>query len=85
MSEIFQISIQDNDLNKVTLRVSKDMTIKEVKELYYKKIGKNYNSNFMLFYNVKKLDDEKTVGFYKVKKNGILKYLSIEQNIIAAK
>ena len=38
----------------------------------------------MLFYNVKKLDDDKTIGDYKVKKNATIKFLSIEHNIIAA-
>ena len=86
MSDKFQISIQDNDLKKVTLLVSKEMKIREVKDLYYKKTEKAQdNKKFMLFYNVKKLDDDKTLGFYKVKKNATLKYLSVEQNIIAAK
>ena len=86
MSEKFQISIQDNDLKKVTLLVSKEMKIREVKDLYYKKTEKTQdNTKFMLFYNVKKLDDNKTLGDYKVKKNATLKYLSVEQNIIAAK
>jgi hypothetical protein len=86
MSDKFQISIQDNDLKKVTLLVSKEMKIREVKDLYYKKTEKTQdNKKFMLFYNVKKLDDDKTLGFYKVKKNATLKYLSVEQNIIAAK
>ena len=86
MSDKFQISIQDNDLKKVTLLVSKEMKIREVKDLYYKKTEKTQdNKKFMLFYNVKKLDDDKTLGFYKVKRNATLKYLSVEQNIIAAK
>jgi len=86
MSEKFQISIQDNDLKKVTLLVTKEMKIREVKDLYYKKTEKKQdNTKFMLFYNVKKLDDDKTLAEYKVKKNATLKYLSVEQNIIAAK
>lgn len=85
MADKFQIKIQDNDLKTVTIQVSKDMKIKEVKELYYAKTGKKQdNKNFLLFYNVKKLDDDKTVGDYKVKKNATIKYLSVENNIIAA-
>ena len=38
----------------------------------------------MLFYNVKKLNDDKTIGDYKVKKNATIKFLSVENNIIAA-
>ena len=40
MADKFQIKIQDTDLNTVTIQVSKDMKIKEVKELYYGKTGK---------------------------------------------
>ena len=85
MADKFQIKIQDNDLKTVTIQVSKDMKIKEVKELYYAKTGKKQdNNNFLLFYNVKKLDDDKTIGDYKVKKNATIKFLSVEHNIIAA-
>ena len=81
----FQIKIKDNDLNVINLQVSRDMKISEVKQLYYKKSGKTQdNRNFMLFYNVKKLNDDKTLGDYKVKKDATLKYLSVENNIIAA-
>ena len=85
MADKFQIKIQDNDLKTVTIQVSKDMKIKEVKELYYGKTGKKKDSNkFMLFYNVKKLNDDKTIGDYKVKKNATIKFLSVENNIIDA-
>ena len=86
MSEkLFQIKIKDNDLNVINLQVSRDMKISEVKRLYYKKSGKTQdNRNFMLFYNVKKLNDDKTLGDYKVKKDATLKYLSVEKNILAA-
>ena len=86
-SHEFPIKITNNDGITITLMVTNNMEIKEVKELYRQKNSENTNGgirNMDFFFKGKTLDNDKTIGQYKIKPNNVISVLDISDNIEAA-
>ena len=85
-SNTFQIWIKDNEGNKTSLFVSKNMEIKEIKELYLQNNPDLGDYRTMeLFFNGNQLEDGKTLEELKIKKGKTLMLLSMDELIEAAK
>ena len=85
MSNSFQIWIKDNEGNRTQLRVTKDMEIKEVKELFLQNNLKLSDYRTLeLFYNGNVLEDNQTLEELKIKNGKILVLLDVDELIKAA-
>lgn len=81
---MFQIRVKDTNEEYTNINVSKDMKIKEVKEIY-KNLTKNKpEGQYIFIFKTKKLDDEKKISDYKLKGNSVVSLLYVDDNIKAA-
>ena len=79
-SRNFQIWIKDNEGNRTQLKVTKEMEIKEIKELYIQtnpKLG-DYRT-LELFYNGNLLEDNKSLEELKIKNGKTFILLGINE------
>ena len=81
----FQIWIKDNEGNRTQLKVTKDMKIRQIKELYIQTNPdlKDYKT-LELFFRGDQLDNDKTLEQLKIKSGKTLSLLSLDELIDAA-
>ena len=85
MSNRFQIWIKDNEGNRTQIRVTKDMQIKEVKELFIQSNPEMGDYKTLeLFFNGNQLKDNQTLGELKIKNGKTLVMLDVDELIKAA-
>ena len=86
MEPVFQIFIQDDEMNKTPIKVTKKTTIAEVQEIYNNQVdSKKDFQTFAFFYKGEQLTKEKTIGEVGIKKKQILSLFDLHDNIDAAK
>ena len=85
MSNRFQIWIKDNEGNRTQIRVTKDMQIKEVKELFIQSNPEMGDYKTLeLFFNGNQLNDNQTLGELKIRNGKTLVMLDVDELIKAA-
>ena len=85
MSNRFQIWIKDNEGNRTQIRVTKDMQIKEVKELFIQSNPEMGDYKTLeLFFNGNQLKDNQTLRELKIKNGKTLVMLDVDELIKAA-
>lgn len=85
MDSIFQIFIQDDEMNKVPIKVTKNTSIREVQTIYNNQIENKINfETFALFYKGNQLQNSQTIGEIGIKRKQILSLLDLRDKIDAA-